>query len=84
MGNETIQVTYEAIDNPILRLMIIFLALAISSLTAAVVYLYRERQALQREMIDMNRESIRVYESVDSSLDALAREVAELRNHNRA
>lgn len=83
MGNETIQVTYEAIDNPILRLMIIFLALAISSLTAAVVYLYRERQALQREMIDMNRESIRVYESVDSSLDALAREVAELRNHNR-
>lgn len=83
MGNETIQVTYEAIDNPILRLMIIFLALAISSLTAAVVFLYRERQGLQREMIDMNRESIRVYESLDSSLEALAREVAELRNHNR-
>lgn len=80
MNQDTIQITYEAIDNPILRLMIIFLAVAVSSLTGAVVYLYRERQALQREMIDMNRESIRVYENVENALEGMSKEIAFLRD----
>lgn len=78
--NETIKITYEAIDNPVLRLLIIFGVAVVSSLAGAVIYLYRERQALQREMIDMNRESIRVYESVENAIENVTRELAELRD----
>lgn len=69
MNSETIQVTYEAIDNPILRLLIVFMSVAVTGLLGAIVYLYRERQALQREMIDMNKEAILVYDRMSDSLD---------------
>lgn len=69
MNSETIQVTYEAIDNPILRLLIVFMSVAVTGLIGAIVYLYRERQALQREMIDMNKEAILVYDRMSDSLD---------------
>lgn len=68
MNSETIQVTYEAIDNPILRLLIVFMSVAVTGLIGAIVYLYRERQALQREMIDMNKEAILVYDRMSDSL----------------
>jgi cell division protein FtsL len=75
MNNETIQVTYEAIGNPILRLLIIFMAVAVTSLIGAIVYLYRERQQLQREMIDMNREALIVYDRISDALEELRRSV---------
>lgn len=78
MNSETIQVTYEAIDNPVLRLLIIFGVAVITSLTGAVVYLYRERQSLQRELLDMNKESIRVYEGVENAIENNTREIARL------
>lgn len=80
MNSETIQITYEAIENPILRLLIILGVGVITSLAGAVVYLYRERQALQREMIDMNREAIRVYESTENTIENITRELGELRD----
>jgi len=73
MNTDTIQITYEAIENPILRLLIIFMAIAVTSLIAAIVYLYRERQVLQRELIDMNKEAMNVYDKVADALDDLRR-----------
>jgi len=81
MNQDTLQITYEAIDNPILRLMLSLLVGAIVALAGAVVYLYRERQALQREMIELNKENIRVYESVESALDGQSKEIAYLREN---
>lgn len=79
MDNETIQVTYEAIHNPVLRLLIWFGVAVATSLAAAVVYLYRERQALQREMLEMNKEAIRVYEGVENALESITKEITYLR-----
>lgn len=78
MNSETIQVTYEAIENPVLRLLIFFGVAVITSLAGAVVYLYRERQSLQRELLDMNRESIRVYEGVENAIENNTNEIARL------
>lgn len=79
MNQETLQISYEAIQNPVLRLLIMFLAGAVTTLAGVIVYLYRERQALQREMIDLNRETIRVYGNVDDAIEAMRREINELR-----
>lgn len=78
MNSETVNIAYEAIDNPVLRLLIIFGVAVVSALAAAVVYLYRERQSLQREMIDMNRESIRVFESIENAMENHERMIVAL------
>lgn len=75
MNSDTIQVTYEAIENPILRLLIIFMAVAVTSLIGTIIYLYRERQVLQREMIAMNKEAILVFDRISDALEELRREM---------
>ena len=57
--------TYEAIDNPILRLMLYFLAAAVIALTSGIVYLFKKYIALTEE-------SIRVLNDLNTSLDKMA------------
>ena len=80
MDQETLNTTFEVITNPILRLMIYFLSGAVAGLTAAVVYLYRERQALQREMLAMNREAIEAMNHLADAFEGVQREIAEYRH----
>lgn len=79
MHSETIQVTYEAIENPILRLLIIFMAVAVTSLISAIIFLYRERQALQRELIAMNKEAMLVYDRVADAIEEMRRTLENLK-----
>lgn len=51
MQPELITTTYEAIDNPILRLLVYFLAAAVIALTSAVVYLFKKYISLSEESI---------------------------------
>lgn len=81
MNPEAVQTTYEAITNPILRLMIYFLAAAVVGLGGAVIFLYRERQALQQEMLAMNREAIEAMNHLADAFEGMQRELAEFR-HN--
>jgi len=79
MHSETIQVTYEAIENPILRLLIIFMAVAVTSLISAIIFLYRERQGLQRELIAMNKEAMIVYDRVADAIEEMRRTLENLK-----
>lgn len=71
MHPDTVNATYETITNPILRLMIYFLAAAVIALAGVIVFLYRERQALQREMLAMNRENILALNNAASAIEDL-------------
>lgn len=71
MNPETLNTTYEAITNPILRLMIYGMAAIIAAMSGVVVFLYRERQALQREMLDMNRENITALNNTADAIEDL-------------
>ncbi len=71
MNPETLNTAYETITNPILRLMIYFLTGAVATLSGAIVWLYRERQELQREMLAMNRENITALNNTADALEDL-------------
>jgi CHASE3 domain sensor protein len=71
MNPETLNGTYEAITNPILRLMLYGFAAIVASLVTAVVYLYREMRDMQREMIEANYEAIHALDRVADSLSEL-------------
>ena len=71
MNQQALNTAYETITNPILRLMIYFLAAAVVALAGVIVYLYRERQALQREMLDMNRENITALNNAANAIEDL-------------
>lgn len=72
MNNDTLNTTYEAITNPILRLMLYSLAAAVAGLCGAVVYLYRENRAMQREMLQANYDNIKALDGVADALIDLA------------
>lgn len=78
MNPETVNTTYQAIADPILRLMLYFLASTVVALCGAVVYLYRERQVLQREMISANFDAIQALNNVADAIEALRRDVQNL------
>lgn len=79
MNPESLNTTYETITNPILRLMIWFLAAAVVALCGAVVYLYRERQVLQREMISANLDAISALNAVADAIEELRRDIAAIK-----
>lgn len=72
MNPETLNLSYEAITNPILRLMLYGLGGAVAALSGAVVYLYRENIALQREMLAANYDNIRALDGLSDALADLA------------
>lgn len=72
MNQEALNTTYEAITNPILRLMLYSLAAAVATLSGAVVYLYRDNRSLQREMLDANYANIKALDGVADALTDLA------------
>lgn len=72
MNDVTLNTTYEAITNPILRLMLGSLAAAVAGLCAAVVYLYRENRSMQREMLQANYDNIKALDGVADALSDLA------------
>jgi hypothetical protein len=71
MNPEQLQYTYEAIQNPILRLLVYFLAAAVAGLVAGNVYQYRDRQILTRVLIDLSREATGNYSTIASGLEGL-------------
>lgn len=77
MNPETVNTTYEAITNPILRLMLYMLAAAVVGLCTAVVYLYRDNRAIQREMLDANHDNIRALDSLSDALVNLRSEISK-------
>lgn len=72
MNPDTLNLSYEAITNPILRLMLYGLAAAVAALSGAVVYLYQQNIALQREMLAANYDNIRALDGLSDSLADLA------------
>lgn len=77
MYPETVNATYETIANPILRLMLWMLAGAVVALCGAVVFLYRERQTLQREMITANFDAIQALNNVADAIEAVRTDIAQ-------
>ena len=71
--------SFSDITNPILRMMIWFLAIAVTGLTSAVVFLYKERQELQREMLASNREAITALTNAANALEALQEALQSIR-----
>lgn len=80
MHPDTLNATYETITNPILRLLIWMLAGAVVALCGAVVYLYRERQVLQRQMIEANFDAITALNNVADAIEAVRDEIALLKS----
>lgn len=83
MHPDTVNATYETIANPILRLMLWMLAGAVLALAAAVVYLYRERQVLQRQMIEANFDAISALNNVVDAIEGVRSDIAHLQYPQR-
>lgn len=79
MYHDTLNATYETIANPILRLMLYGCAVVIVALAGSVVYLYRERQTLQREMIQANFDAIGALNNVADAIQAVRNDIAHLK-----
>lgn len=73
MNPETINTSYEAIQNPILRLMLYMLSATVAALVSGIIYLYRENRALQQQMLDQNRENIEALNNASEAIEALQR-----------
>ena len=71
MNQEQVQLTYELITNPILRLLVYFLSGAVAGLSAAVIYLYRDRAAAYRELLQANIEQTKAFTMISASLVAI-------------
>lgn len=80
MTPETLNATYETIANPILRLTLYGCFAIIVALAGAVIFLYRERQTLQREMIQANFDAIGALNNVANAIEALRDEVERLKS----
>lgn len=80
MYPETLNATYETLTNPILRLMLYGCASIIVVLAGTVAFLYRERQVLQREMIQANFDAIGALNNVAKAIEALRDEVEHLKS----
>lgn len=68
MNPDLVNSSYEAITNPILRLLVYFLAAAVVSLSTAVVYLFRK-------YIQLNEDSIKVLNDIGNSLDNISSKI---------
>ena len=79
MNPDTINITYEAISNPILRLLIYFLAAAVGALVSGIVLLFRTIRSMVADQITSDRENAAAMNNVADALENLNREVAELR-----
>lgn len=79
MYSETVNATYETIANPILRLMLYGCAGIIAALATAVVFLYRERQILQREVISANFDAIGALNNVADAIQAVRHDIATIK-----
>lgn len=80
MNPEQVQATYEAIQNPILRLLVYFLAAAVLGLVTGNVYQYRDRQNLTRILIELSREATGNYSTIAGSLEGLHESQQEMRS----
>lgn len=78
MNQEQVALTYELITNPILRLLVYFLTAAVLGLTAALVYIYRERSAAFKEIMNMNEEHTKTLTILHSALEGIADNLDEL------
>lgn len=76
MHPDTLNATYETISNPILRLMLYGCGGIIVALAGCVVFLYRERQALQREMLQANFDAISALNNTADAIEALRNSIA--------
>jgi hypothetical protein len=78
MNQEQVQLTYELITNPILRLLVYFLSAAVVGLTAAVIYLYRDGSKAYRELLQVNKEQTHAFTMISASLTAIDEKMQEL------
>lgn len=78
MNQESVQLTYEMITNPILRLLVYFLSGAVAGLCAAVIYLHRERTAAYRDLLTANIEQTKAFTIIGASLAAIDDKVERL------
>lgn len=79
MDTHHIQQTYELITNPVLRLLIYFMAAAVLACVSGIVYLYRDRQAAYRELLDLNKEATKALTITSEALDALKERLNDLK-----
>lgn len=79
MDQEQIRLTYEQIDNQILRLLLYFGGAVIVALSSGLTYLWHAWRAEQRERIDLDRVNAAALNSVANELDRLSDEVREIR-----
>jgi hypothetical protein len=78
MNQEQVQLTYELITNPILRLLVFFLSGGLAVMGAACIYLYRDREAAYHELLQANSEQTRAMIVLSASLSAVNQKLQEL------
>jgi hypothetical protein len=80
MNEQQVALTYEAITNPILRLLVYFLAAAVLALTGAVVYQYRDREHLMKEVMTINAENTKMFNALAAGIERMSEDLGEVRN----
>lgn len=83
MDTTQIQQTYEQVGNHILRLLLYFGGVVIATLSAALVYLWREWRAEQRERIELDKATAKAMTAVAEKLDDLGDAVDEFRRSQK-
>jgi hypothetical protein len=80
MHQEALNTSVEAITNPILQILIICLSIAVSGLTAAVVFMYRQWREDMKDRLEFNTEAIKALSDVANSLEGLNNQIVDFRN----
>ena len=80
MNQDQVQLTYELITNPILRLLVFFLSGGMTVMGAACIYLYRDRAAAYKELLQANSEQTRAMIIISASLSQINLKLQELEN----
>ncbi len=80
MNTESVQLTYELITNPILRLLVYFLSAGVAGLATGIVYLFHSRMQAARELMQVNEEITKAYILTAEAMKAMKDDIEALRN----
>ena len=80
MNQESVQLTYELITNPILRLLVYFLTAAVAGLSTGIVYLFHSRMLAARELMQVNEEMTKAYMLTAEAMKGMKEDLEALSN----
>lgn len=80
MNQEALNTSIEAIQNPILRILILCLSLAVVSLAAGMAVMYRQWREDMNDRLQFNNEAIKALSDCANALEGLNGQIVDFRN----